>query len=229
MRGKGSVRMTATFSPEQGEITAQLEFSEASFTIFSDVLRLGSGIFKRLSPFGLRLSDLKFSSSDPSYAEARVTCSLYAFMGELNVKPDRIEIRSFDLRRRLELFSAFAAAADAVTEHSPDVTFRALTSSNALHGTLDGISTSDFLAQFVKAAPESLGAIFSTGVAYYFAPAEKRLMSSLTLEPSQAIEGGLFFRSLAIWDPTQDAIKTLQELDRKYHADAFDAVGISFA
>lgn len=221
--------MAVTFSSQQGEITAQLEFSEASFTVFGDMLRLGERLFKRLSTFGLRLSDLKFHTGDPSYADAQVTCSLYSFMGELNVKADRIDVRSFDLNRRTDLFSAIAAAAAAVTEHAPDIRFRALTSNNALHGTLDGMSPPEFLDRFIKAPPEALGAIFSSGVAYYFAPAGKRLMSSLTMEPSQAVTGGLFLRSIAIWDPAQDTLETLQELDGKHHVDTFAAIGIEFA
>ncbi|HYK02923.1 MAG TPA: hypothetical protein VE974_14275 [Thermoanaerobaculia bacterium] len=218
--------MAVTLIPQQGEITAQIDFTEPSFVLFSNMLALGGSLFKHLSPHGVRLADLKFQGGDPSYADAQITCSIFSLLAEVHVRPDRVDIRTFDTSKRSEMFEALRSAATAVAEHATDIGFRSFGSTTALHGKLQGNSTSGYISEFVKDAPERAGAVLSAGVAYYFAPDAARLMSSITLEPSNAVQDGLYLRLVAVWDSQQQRLEELQVADHAYLEHALTVFGV---
>lgn len=192
--------MPTKFRQRSGEISIQIEYDQPTFSLFSNVLALGRALFGRLAPLGMKLGDLKFASGEAAYADTHVTAFLYHSVAELNVWPDRIEIRSFDPAKRREAFGALEAAAGAAFELMIDAKPKSCTSVTALHGELGGADTRDFVAQYVTSAPAELGVPSSAGVIFHFEPNDGRLMSSVTLEPSASVQGGLYLRTTNIWN-----------------------------
>jgi hypothetical protein len=57
-----------------------------------------------------------------------------------------------------------------------------------------------FTAQYIQKAPEGLGPIVGSGVAYYFGPEAERRVSSLAIDMSAAVLGALFIKASVIYD-----------------------------
>jgi hypothetical protein len=219
--------MMLSFVPKQGEISVQVEFAQPSFLLFSDVLQLGRALWKYLSPLGMRLPDMKFEGGNISYNEAHVQCFLFSYAAELNVRPDRIDIKSFDTAKQRDAFAAVSAATVAARERAADAEFRSCTSVIAMHGQLESSDRKSFLDRFVREAPVETGKQMSAGIVFYFEPAGKRLASSLTLEPSFTIQDGLFIRSTTIWSLEGDELTTLADTDAKYSSDLLESFNIT--
>lgn len=207
--------MAVPFRLRQGEISIQVEFGNPTFSLFSNMLELGRALFVHLSPLGMRLADLKFTGGETTYADTHVTCFLYNIGAELNIRPERIEIRAFDPSRRDDCFAAVAAATAAAFELATDTTTKSCTSVSALHAELGDVHARDFISTFLATAPEGVGAQFSAGIVFYFEPSDGRVMSSVNLEPSAAIQDGLYFRTTNVWSTDVGDFKEIAKRERE--------------
>lgn len=213
--------MPTKFRQRLGEISIQLEFDQPTFSLFSNMLGLGRALFSGLAPLGMKLADLKFAGGETTYADTHVTGFLYGFSAELNVRPERIEIRSFDPAKRREAFEALDAASAAALEFMDDAKPKSCTSVTALHGELGDVATRDFVGRYVTGTPTQLGAPFSSGVVFYFKPDDGRLMASVNLEPSVSIQGGLYCRTTNIWNMSNGGLRDIAEREEGCVAKTF--------
>lgn len=218
--------MPTKFRQRLGEISIQIEFDQPTFSLFSNMLGLGRSLFAKLSSFGMKLGDLKFTGGDSTYADTHITAFLYNFSAELNLRPDRIEVRSFDPAKRLDAFGALDAATGAALEFMTDAKPKSCTSVTALHAELGDLAAREFISQYVSSPPDQLGAPFSAGVVFYFEPNDGRLMGSLNLEPSVTVQGGLYFRTTNVWNVSAGTLKEIAGREEQVVDKTFEALGL---
>ena len=217
--------MPTKFRQRSGEISIQVEFDQPTFSLFSNTLDLGRALFVRLSPLGMKLADLKLTAG-AAHADMHVTAFLYNFSAELNVRPDRIEIRSFDPTKRRDAFAALDTATGAVLEVMTDAKAKSCTSVTALHGDLVDMAIRDFIARYVTTAPAELGAPLNAGVVFYFEPNDGRLMASINLEPSVNVQDGLYLRTTNIWNISNGDLHDLAAREEDVVAKTFAVFGL---
>ena len=71
-----------------------------------------------------------------------------------------------------------------------------------MHGIPQDVEISQFTAQYVKNAPEGLGAVSGSGVVYYFGPEAERRFSSFIIDNSAVVPGAVFLRAIVGFDGT---------------------------
>lgn len=158
---------------------------------------MASRLFEALERHGLKLGDIKLERGNGSFADYHVFCQLFDFRMTIRVRLERVEIISVQLTdENVKDFSAASVdALTAVRDHL-NSDYRAYGFSLNLHGTLDGLDVTDYLAQFVAKKP-MVGHVSGVAVAYYFGPSDDRLMAAITLDVSTLVTRGVYVRPQA--------------------------------
>jgi hypothetical protein len=100
--------------------------------------------------------------------------------------------------------------------------------SREFHGLLE-VPLKEFLSQFSSVIPQSFGPSLGSGTVFYFGPAENRFTSSLALDFSRFVDGGLFLKFVAIYDATQVEVASLLKVSHSQLTDLVNEVGLELA
>lgn len=220
--------MTPTFKVTQGDLTFRSDFPQPVFDLFRDSWGLQKQLFARMEKHGVRLTDIKPERGSGSLGDLNIVCFLFNFSVTVRVSLERVEILCFDLARVPPnmLNDAGMDALEAITNYGPGVSFKTHTLSLGLHGTLDGISSQDFISRFVSKGPESLGPPMGGGVVFYYGPEAERLTSSVTLDLSALISGGLYVRTQVVWDAQKVAVRSIPGMAEKQVREVVTNLGL---
>jgi hypothetical protein len=90
-----------------------------------------------------------------------------------------------------------------------------------------GIDRQGFLSQFTSSALSNFGTALGAGVVFYFGADDVCLASSVTLDFSRSVEGGLLIKSTVLYDSSKVAPTDLQTLARSRFADLLCRIGLS--
>ena len=195
--------MMTRFDVSRADFTLEALYQRPAFGAFRDGLAMPARLFEALESHGLKLGDIKIERGNGSLADYHVFCQLFDFRMTVRVRLDRVEIISVQLTdENVKGFSMAAVdALTAVREHL-NSDYRAYGFALNLHGTLDGLDVSDYLAQFVAKKP-MVDLVSGVGVAYYFGPSADRLVAAITLDVSTLVPGGVYVRPQVTWDGTR--------------------------
>jgi len=99
--------------------------------------------------------------------------------------------------------------------------------SQEVHGLLTGDSDRQaFLSQFTSSALSNFGPALGAGAVFYFGADDARLASSVTLDFSRLVEGGVFIKTVALYDSSKVAPTDLQALARSRFVDLLRKGGL---
>lgn len=221
--------MALAFKVAQHDLGFQADFSTPMFELFRDSWGLQGQLFTRLSRHGVRLTDIRPDRGNQSLGDYSLLCYLFNFLVTVRIRLERVEIMCVDLSRvdGTKLNEAGVDVLEAVKAHVPGISFKAYTLAMGLHGTLDGMSAQEFLSRFVTVAPKNLGPPIGSGVVFYYGPEGERLLSSVTVDLSALISGGLYIRAQVVWDGSKVAIQALPAMGDKHVREVLAQLGLT--
>jgi hypothetical protein len=85
---------------------------------------------------------------------------------------------------------------------------------------------SQFVAQYVKPAPEALGSVLGSGVVYYLGPEEERRSASFVIDVSAVVSDAAFIRTSVILEGTAVAMSNAASMVRDEVFKILNAVDI---
>jgi hypothetical protein len=177
-------------------------FPKPEFGLLRDAAALLDRLYRRLEPYGLRLTDVRVEQGAGSVGDQHMLVHLFNYWMTIRVRVERIEVGCSDLgRESVERFKA--ATLDllrAIQDYKQDLSFRAFGVTIDLHAKLEGKHVRDYLAGYVANAPKGLGPPTGNGVAFYFGAEGDRLLSTVTADVSALVPDGLFIRVHGVWD-----------------------------
>lgn len=212
----------------QSDLAFEASFATPAFDLFRNPEGLHRSLHEKLSPYGLRLSDMKYERGT-TLADVRLVCFLHSFSWTANVRAEQVDLQCFDLREahRQEVKSVAVSLVEAVTSQVRSTAVRTYTLSLALHGTLSGLDTPSFLVRFTRNAPD-LGPLLGSGAVFYFgALAEDGVLTSaVTMDRSAIVPDGLFLRFHSVWDASVVPVGALPDAVERHVARAVAALGL---
>jgi len=141
---------------------------------------------------------------------------MFAFQATMRIRLESFTAQCNSLARvgREQFVSLLGSTTAAIEQASrSSFKFRGHTLSYSCHGTIDGMTSTEFIRQFAPQGPkiEQMGESIASGTALYYGPARPVLSSIVTLDPSRVIDGGLFLKIVVIAD---GSLTTADELSR---------------
>jgi hypothetical protein len=210
-------RAVAKFVVKQGEATFEARFVSPAFRLLQPVHEgLHQNMLGQLATHGLRLNDIRFESVPAALAEAHSSYSINALAVLVRVWLDRLEISYLDLARvtQKQILEIAGDALKAVQQTVADMTIDTYTLALAMHGAFQDVSLSQFVAQYVKPAPEGLGSVLGSGVVYYLGPEEERRSASFVIDMSAVVSDAAFIRTSVILEGTAVAMSNAASMVR---------------
>jgi hypothetical protein len=222
-------RAVAKFVVKQGEATFEARFVSPAFGLLQPVHEgLYQNMLGQLATHGLRLNDIRFESAPAILAEAHSSYSINTLGVLVRVWLDRLEISFLDLARvtQEQILEIAGAALDAVQQTVADLAIDTYTLALAMHGSFQDVSLSQFVAQYVKPAPEALGSVLGSGVVYYLGPEEERRSASFVIDVSAVVSDAAFIRTSVILEGTAVAMSNAASMVRDEVFKILNAVDI---
>ena len=194
-----------TFVVKQSEASFEARFVSPIFALLGpNVIDLHQNMFLSLRKHGLTLGDIRVESGPSNLSGANATYWLNALNAFVRVWMDRIEVSFADLKRVSgdQMLEITGIALDVIQRLAQDIEMALYTAAWTMHGTPQDVEISQFTTQYVKNAPEDLGVVVRSGVAYYFGPEAERQFSSFVMDNSVVVPGAVFLRAVVIFDGT---------------------------
>lgn len=220
--------MAIKLDVSKAELSFEAGFPKPEFGLFRDGAALLDHLYRRLEPYGLRLTDIRFERGTGNVSDQHILLYLFNYWMTVRVRVERIEITCSELPQKdVEKFKA--AILDvllAVKNYKADLSFRAFAIAINLHAKLEGQSVRDYLARFVTSVPKNLGPPTGSGAVFYFGAEGDRLLSTVTADVSLVVPEGLFIRIHGVWDAgrvTPDAIAGKADI---FVRQALDGLGL---
>jgi hypothetical protein len=210
-------RVVTKFVVKQGEATFEARFVSPAFGLLQPVHEgLHQNMLGQLATHGLRLNDIRFESAPAILAEVHSSYSINTLGVLVRVWLDRLEISCLDLARvtQEQILEIAGATLDAVQQTVADMAIDTYTLALALHGSFQDVSLSQFVAQYIKPAPEGLGPVLGSGVAYYLGPEAERRSASFVIDMSAVVSDAAFIRTSVILEGTAVAMSNAASMVR---------------
>ena len=218
--------MLRDYLVKKGQVTARATFATAQVGPISDNSGLVPRLLQRLGPLGLRLSDMKMDYGDMTLSEINLRCFLFDFRGTLTVRAEWIEFTcAFPGPSLSNISRTFEQALAAVREQWPQISFSFYSVDVGMHGSVAGATPQSIAAELIN-TPAPLGPNAGAGCVIYYGPDGARTVSSLTVDQSGQLQGGLFIRSQANWDPSKVNVNELESLTTEYVTRCLNAVAL---
>jgi len=152
-----------------------------------------------LGQYGFAPATTRFNKG-ATLGETHLQCDLPG--ATIKIYFDRVDLSATTRHYRKGLATT---AVELVTRHVKKFDFSTIVASCHAHGTLPNTSSSDFLLRFVTSVPKDRGPIIGSAAVFYFGPHGPSLTSSLTLDLSAQVEGGIFLQEYVIYDASKIA------------------------
>ncbi len=213
------------FKAQQGDRLLKVTFKDPIFSLFADFPALCQEVYPRLQAFGLRLGGMRLESTGGDLGEVHLRCEI---PGSVTVRLwiDRFETWSDLLQlpriRHAELVDHLL---EGLVSHQPSL--QSFEADLQIHGSLRSKTPHEFLKTWGGLVPENLGPHLGSGVVFYFGPHGNRAVSSVTLDNSARIQGGLFIRTRTVGDASTLRGHELGEVADSFFADVMREVGFT--
>ena len=205
----------------------QAHFLSPVFDLFEDLPALIRHLFVTLNPYyNLHLTDIKLESAGGSLGEAHLRLS-WPSLAEARLFLDRVEVSSDYLQfLRFQERDLVADVVGAVGTYVQETGVRAYSVTQHVHGSLAGETRSKFLSQFVGRVPQGFGPLLGPGVVFYFGTEAEKLATSVTIDFSRIVDGGIFVQSVVLYDASQVELADLQGISRQQFKFLLDRIGL---
>ena len=188
----------------QSEFELESRFEPRLWALHRDVPELYEALLTNLGPSGLSSVDLRPDAGDGSVGGRVLAFFLFAFNANVRIGLESLRFRFTSLARveRAAAIQAIGGVMASVAQVSRGAAFTNHTIVYSCHGQIIGTPATEFIRQFVTTRPkvDGFGENLTAGTALYYGEAPPVLSSVLTLDPSRAVEGGLFVRILLVVD-----------------------------
>lgn len=212
----------------KADLTFEGAYPQPEFALFGDGAALLHHLFRRLEPYGLRLTDMRFERGAGNVGDQCILLYLFNYWMTVRIRIERIEVTCSDLPQdQVEKFkAAILDVLRAVKDYRPDLSFRAFTMVVGLHAKLEGQQVRDYLTHFVTNAPQGLGPSIGSGAVFYFGPEGDRLLSSVTADASTIVPGAAYLRVYGAWDAKKVALDALASVADGFVRRALESLGL---
>ncbi len=201
----------------RADLLYQAYFAAPSIRILTTEGGLYDRLLGRMLQYGAGLRDLNIQTGVQSIADASVSCWLFQATTLVTVRADRFEIFCSRIPEIEVLSRLILQVLEAVKESEPRAEVRVHSVALNLHVNLgEGISCSDFISQYVKAVPDSLGPASGLGFVWHFPGQEERQWSSIRMEPSQLHPGALYARGDVTFDAKRVSADNVTKMALEY-------------
>jgi hypothetical protein len=195
----------------RSELLYQGVIKDPSITRLASGLHLFDTLLDRLSKYGAKPPDIRIEAPGPALTDLNLVCYLTSLSASVRIHLNRIDVLFQDARLlggpdlagRIVLDSL-----DATLEAIQDIVIDSHAITLTCHASLEQAALDNLFSQYVH-VPQGTDPILNRGVGYYFGPSGKRKESSLVLDKSVLIPGGLFLKVACVLD---GSTVSLQEL-----------------
>jgi len=212
----------------KADLTVEAALPRPEFTLFRDAAALLDCLYRRLEPYGLRLTDIRVERGAGNVGEQHFLLYLFNYWMTVRIRVERVEVYCSDLPPGQ--FDRFKAAMldvlGAVKDHRPDLSFRTFGIALEIHARLEGQPVRDYLARFATNNPTGLGPPSGSGVVFYFGPEGDRLLSAITADVSAVVSEGLYLRIHGVWDAGRVAPDALGGIAEGFVRQAIEGFGL---
>jgi len=177
-------------------------FTRPEFALFRDASGLVGVYFDALQKNGLRVQDIKIDLASGTLADSNISFQLFNSQLGVYIRQDRVAVVCTHVRddQISVIGSVGTDVMSLIQSYRPGITFGSYSLNISLNGTLEGSALSDYLSRFVVGELSELGPRSGSGAAFYFGSREDRISSSLVMDLSGALAGGLFVRVNVVFD-----------------------------
>jgi hypothetical protein len=213
---------------EKADLTFEAGYPQPEFGLFRDAAVLLQHLFRRLEPYGLRLTDIRFERGAGNVGDQHILFSMFNYSMTVRIRIERIEIICSDMPQdQVEKFkAAILDVIRAVKDYRPDLSFRAFAIIVGLHAKLEGEQVRDYLTRFVTNVPQGLGPSTGSGVIFYFGSEGDRLLSFVTADVSAVVQGAAYLRIHGMWDAQKVAPDALTGVADSFVRRALESLGL---
>lgn len=196
----------------RSDVTIEAAYQQPQFGLYQENRGLYARLVARLSPYGLKLSDMKIERGNGSLGEYHLSFFLLEYLVVVRVRVDRSEIYcahlTDDNKNRV-----IAAATEtlACVRETIEAEYRVYAVTLNIHGLMENQNAKAFLGKLVAAPPAAAGTIIGNGIGYYFSSVGDRSASSLVLDASALVPDGLYAKPQATWDASRVPLDQLAE------------------
>jgi len=219
--------VTVKFVVSRSDATFEAGYQQPQFTLFRDDAGLFARLVSRLSSYGLKLSDMKMERGSGTFGEIHLFFYLLEYVLTVRIRLDRVEIFCSHLteENKKRVVAATIDTLDCIRENIGGQ-YRAYALSMNIHGLLENQSARAFLSKLIVAPPADAGSVTGNAVAYYFAPIDDRIASSLTFDVSATTADGLYARPQATWDASRFPVTELADKAETFVRRTLSSFGI---
>ncbi len=214
-----------------GDLAVQSDFSEPEFRLFSDWPGLQQRLFTRLSPYGLRLIDMRWDPGNGTVGDGNLMLNLPDLAATVRIRLERIEIQYFD-PTRIDVQTAGKMVVDILKVMEGDKSaakFKTHSLRMNIHGILEDSTPRDFLSRYVSQIPENFGPKVGNAVAFYYGPEANRLTTSITFDLSVRVKDGLYLGIQTVWDAQRISVEAFPAIAADHVTDVLTRCGLEFA
>lgn len=200
-------------------LTAQLR--TVYFPVLTDPWKAVQELLPAVAPFGVRVGDFRI----PERRTQDSPLSFYTSVFNARLYPERVELWGFELQRGV--FEAQWGLFEALLRTvCPTGEMGLCSVVLGVHGTVEGTSPGEFLERFVQDSPSGLGPAGGHAVSFRFGPEAARVFSTLTLDASTVVEGGVWLRLDSGWEVQVVPVEELLAHVVDYGREALTALGL---
>jgi len=138
----------------RGDSLFQAQFSEPAFRALKDVPAVAESVFKRLTRYGLQLTDIKIEQPpDGSLGAARLTWPMFNFLVTVSVRLEHVEVQCYDTARVAspDLTAATLDVLQGVGAFLATPPFSTYSLALGIHGVIEDGKAATLLSRFVGA------------------------------------------------------------------------------
>ncbi|NDD28908.1 MAG: hypothetical protein EB084_11645 [Proteobacteria bacterium] len=215
------------FTLDRRSAIFRAEFKAPLFQAFNQAWQLQESLFQVLSTHRIRASDVRLERRD---GEASCTANVISLGAVVNVRLTHIEVFFMSLEDtdpvRLQMLASLVECLRGFASG-----YRLFSLAYDHHGALDGgASASAFIGRYVQPpSSEALGAHCGSSAVFYYGPGGSRAATSVHLEASSIVQGGLFVKTNCVWNAEEAALDEVMRDAAAAARDSLAMLGLSGA
>lgn len=199
------------------------EFSSPLFQAFHQAWQLQQALYEVVAPHGVSPSDVGVERRE---GEPSCSANVLSLGAVVNVRLTHVEVFFLHLddddSARASLLSTLLTRLSELTGG-----YRLYSLAFDHHGALDGTTPQAFIRRWVTPPSEGLGPITDCSAAFYYGPSKSRDATSVHLEPSSIVPGGLFIKTSSVWRAEGNGIDTVLRDGMAASRDALALLGLA--
>lgn len=181
------------------------EFSSPLFQAFHQAWQLQEALYEVVAPLGVGPADVRLERRE---GEPSCSANVLSLGAVVSVRLTHVEVFFLHLE---EGDGTGASLLNALLTRLSDLTggYRLYSLAFDHHGALDGTTPQAFIRRWVTPPSEGLGPITDCSAAFYYGPSASREATSIHLEPSSIVPGGLFVKTSSVWRAAGNGVDTV--------------------